>query len=284
MSKKSLLSLLASRRNFKIPLESHMLHDKNWSFRTDTCFIRNTKNHPELHNRITQIMSSTFYREAPVPLALNLADVNCTRTRNFLNNEISAALNSGASLFYTKPNGTDFISIALNLIWERNKEYEVVGANIKEWHNAAAKVIATSPELRDKHLLWRNYQFQHIYDVGQKLLEKAPEKKYALYLSTGYIHPDFRSSGTSTTSDISKLDDYHNHWKNISDCIIYYTTTFSAMNKRIEKFYPHYKPFDYISYTDQELVLDGRRCFQEYEHLGGITYHVDFLKDFDYKS
>jgi hypothetical protein len=229
-------------------------------------------------------MRSTFYREAPVPLALKLADTNCTRTHNFLNKEISTSLNSGTSLFYTKLNGTDVISIALNLIWQRNKEYEVVGANVKEWHNAAAEIIATTPELRDNHLVWRNYQFQHIYDVGQKLLEEAPEKKYALYLSTGYIHPEYRSSGTSTTLEILKIDDFLTQWKNLSDCIIYCSTTFSKMDQRIQKFYPRYKPFDYISYTDQELVLDGSRCFQEFEHLGGITYHADFLKDSDYEK
>ena len=130
---------------------------------------------------------------------------------------------------------------------------------------------------KHKHLVWRNYQFQHIYDAGQKLLQQAPEKKYALYLSTGYIYPEYRRL------QVSSLYDYHVHF-DLTDCVIYYATTFSSMNKRIQKLFPAYQPFDHVSYSEQQLVIDGRRCFQAFEHLGGITFYVDFLKDFVYKN
>ena len=286
MSKQSLVSLLASRNFFQIPLDSHLvLHDKNWSFKTDQYFIRNTKNHPELHERLTQIMTSTFYREANVPMALKLADTQSATTRDFLNKEISTALNSGTSLFCTKPNGIDVISINLNRIWGRDNEYQVVGANVKEWHNAAAEIIATSPELRDKNFAWRNYQFQHIYDVGQKLLKEAPEKKYAIYISAGYIHPEFRRS-RSLKSFLFNQGVFQDifypsaHFKTLSDCIFYFITTYSKMDEYFQKAYPCYKPFDYISYADQELVLDGMRCFPRFEHLGGITFYSNYLKEF----
>ena len=281
--KRSLLSLLAARKNFTIPMETHILHDKDWSFETDKYSIFNTLTHPELHGQIKETMISTFYREAPVPLALNLGNSNCFETRKTVEKEIVSALNSGVSIAYKTPKDREIVSIALNLIWKRNNEYEIIGAKAEEWHNAAAEIISKNLEVNEKHLIWRNYQFQHIYDVGQKLLQQAPEKKYALYLSTGYINPQFRRSGASSTSEISRLDDYHAHW-DLSDCIIYFITSFYKMNKHIAKHYPIYKPFDHVRYTEEELILEGEKCFRPFENLGGLTYYVDFLKDFTYRK
>ena len=281
MSRNSVVSCFATRKEFIIPYETHILHEKNWSHRSDQCVIDNTLNRPELHDQIRKLMISSFYREAPVPLALKLARNDCSRTRNFLTKEINVALNSGVSTVYTHPKTNSIISVALNLVWEQNEQYKVIGGAAKEWHNSASEIV--SKDLQNnaqKHLEWRRYQFQHIYDLGQSLLRQVPEKKYALYLSTGYINPKFRRSSSSSKSQLlSRLDDYHAHW-NLSDCIIYFATTFSKMDDHIGTNYPNYKPFDHIKYTDQDLVLGSKRCFQPFEHLGGMTYYVDFLTDF----
>ena len=52
------------------------------------------------------------------------------------------------------------------------------------------------------------------------------------------------------------------------------------MEPHIRKYYPNYVPFDYVSYAEEKLVVEGRRCFKEVEKLGGIRYYVDFLKKF----
>ena len=280
ITQRSLVSLLTSRQYYNIPKETHILHHENWFFETDKYCIQNAQKHPELHEKIKESMISTFYREAPVPIALNLANKNCRKTRDFVDKEIDAALNSGCSVIYTKPQQSEIIRVALNLIWQRNNEYEVIGASSKSWHNAAAEIIASNPEMGDKLLVWRNYQFQHIYDVGQKLLQQRPEKKYALYLSMGYINPEFRRSSSSSVFRSSSLDDYHEHW-NLADCIVYFMTTFSKMDDHLQKNYSNsnYKPFDYVSYAEQELILEGRRCFEPFINLGGITYYVNFVED-----
>ena len=283
VSPRCLVSLLASKQNNVIPNEKHVLHDANWSFKSDKYCILNIQNHPEFHVEIKDTMISTFYREAPVPTALNLGTKCCRKTYEFVQNEIGSALKSGSSIVYTKPKDNKIIGIFLNLIWQRNDEYEVIGASAKSWHNAAAEVIARDPKNNDNHLIWRNYQFQHIYDMGQNLLRQVPEKKYALYLSTGYINPEFRRSGSSSVFEITRLKDYHLHW-NLTDCVIYFMTTFSKMDERIKKHYSNYKQFDYVGYDEQELILDGHRCFEKFRNLGGITYYVDFLRNFSYKT
>ena len=117
--------------------------------------------------------------------------------------------------------------------------------------------------------------------MGQTLLSQAPGKKYALYLSTGYISPKFRRASTSNSEQISRLDDYHTHW-DLSDCIIYFAATFSKMDDHIKNNYSNYKPFDSVKYSDQILELESKKCFEAFESLGGITYYVDFLEHFVY--
>ena len=284
MSKRSMISCLAARRDFSVPHKTHVLHRKDWFHNSDKFSIHNTLDCPELHDEIRKLMISSFYKEAPIPLALNLARNGCQSTHDFLNKEINTALNSGTSIVYKDPATKNIISVALNLIWERNEEYKVVGASAKEWHNSASEIVnKTSESSIKRHLQWRKYQFQHIYDMGQKLLKENPEKKYAVYLSTGYINPEFRRTARSSSQQISRLDDYHAHW-DLSHCIIYLATTFSKMDDYIQENYPSYIPIDHVKYSDLNLVLEDKKCFQPFEHLGGITYRADFLNDFVYKN
>ena len=76
-----------------------------------------------------------------------------------------------------------------------------------------------------------------------------------------------------------RLNFYHMHW-DLSECIIYFATTFSQMDAHIQKHYTNYKPFDHVDYAEEDLILGEKRCFEECEKLGGLTYYVDFLTDF----
>ena len=278
---RSLVSLLASRKNCPIPKETHVLHPADWSFETDKYRVISLQNRPDLHPVLKKYMVSTFYREAPIPVALNLTKENCQSTHDYVMNEIDLGLKSGCSTIYIKPPANDILSIRLNLIWQRDDKYKVIGADAKLWHNAAAEVIDNDPEIVDRHLIWRNYQFQHIYDMGQNLLKKAPKKKYALYLNTGYITPELRRSGSTLVRTVNRLDDYHRHW-NLTDCVIYFASTISKANVHIQNQHKNYTELDYVSYAEEELVIDGKKCFEPFTKLGGITYYVDYLKDFEF--
>ena len=234
---------------------------------------------PELHKKLKETLISTFYCEAPVPCALNLTKTNCQKTRDYVSIEIDAALKSGCSAIYTNTYGNDAIMrVALNLTWQRNDKYEVIGADAKSWHNAAAEIVHNDINISERHLQWRNYQFQHIYDMGQKLLQQVPEKKYAFYYSIGCVYPGFRERGissTSLTSDISRLDGYHVNW-DLSECIIYFMTSFPKMNTYMQTQPGKYKLIDYVSYAEENLILEGKKCFEPFEKLGGLTYYVNF--------
>lgn len=280
---RSLISILAGRKTYKIRKEKHILHAKDWSFRTDQYHIISIHERPDLHENITQYMLSTFYREAPIPLALKLTNDHGKRTHDYLINEIECSLNSGCSLIYVRPETNDILGITLNLVWNRNVEYNVIGASTKTWHNAAAEVVHNDPEIIDKHLAWRNYQYQHIYDLGQNLLQRNPKKKYVLYLNTGYINPEMRLKGSSGIRTINQLDEYQRHW-DLTDCIVYFATTFSKGSLHIQNHYKNYEAFDYAGYDEEELILDGKKCFEPLRKLGGITFYVDFLTNFEYKT
>ena len=204
---RSLVSLLASRKAHRIRNEKHILHPRDWSVMTDKYHIISIHDRPDLHENVIQYMLSTFYREAPIPLALKLNKDHGKSTYDYLTHEIESSLNSGCSLMYVRPETNDILGITLNLVWKHNAEYNVIGASTKSWHNAAAEVIHNDPGIIDKHLVWRNYQYQHIYDVGQNLLKRNPKKKYVLYLNTGYINPEMRLKSSSGIRTINQLDE-----------------------------------------------------------------------------
>ena len=288
VSRKCLVALLASKKNYIIPKEKHVLHDPNWSFKTDKYCISNVLNHPELYGEIKDTIL-TPYREGAIPMALNLARKGCSKTANFVQNEIESALESGGSMIFTNPQDSKIIAISLSFIWQRNNMYEVIGADLKSWHNAAAEVIARNPKRDDNHLIWRNYQTQHAYDIGQKLMLQMPEKKYALYFSLVYVDPKYRQSGSSLypnlITELWNIRNYGVQW-NLADSIAYGMTTFTKMSEKKPHYghYGHFKPFDFLSYEEEELVLDGGRCFEKFKKLGGMTFYVDYLEDFTNKA
>ena len=63
----------------------------------------------------------------------------------------------------------------------QNPKYEIIGAPAKNWHNTAADIAKTVDE-QYRHIIWRDLQFQHIYDLGQKFLIQSRKKKI-LYLA-----------------------------------------------------------------------------------------------------
>ena len=279
---KSLTSILLKRQNWKIPHETHTLHPQNWMVQTEDYMLHGAKDHQNIFPELKQFYKSTFYHEAPVPHALNLTKMNCQATTSYVDAEIESGLKSGCSLLYTNPtsvekNKLEIRAIMSNLIWQRNDKYEVVGANAKSWHNAAAEIVHKSPHRNYNHLVWRQYQFQHIYDMGQHLLQKEPDKRYAFYCSTGSIAPEYRGGlGIAIGLGLLRPEDWH--WS-LNDCIVYTATTFSKLENIVKEHFKDFQQIDYVSYSEEQLVLDGNnRCFEPFEKLGGICFHVNFLK------
>merc|ERR1712039_62701 len=59
-----------------------------------------------------------------------------------------------------------------------------------EWHNAAAEIaMELSPER--PQVIWRDYQYQHLYNATQALLRKR-DANCAFYYGLGYVAPQLR--------------------------------------------------------------------------------------------
>ena len=55
MSKRSMISSLAARRDFSVPHKTHVLHRKDWFYNSDKFSIHNTLDCPELHGEIRKL-------------------------------------------------------------------------------------------------------------------------------------------------------------------------------------------------------------------------------------
>ena len=276
---RALVSLLESKYDYEIPREKHIdvLHSSCWSTyakNNPEIRISGPEKYPNLNERVNNYMTSTFYNSAPIPKTLGLYRTLCNDTNTLVTREIDDAIYSGASILYTKDNSNgsfDIVGCFLNQLWERNPDYEVVGANARVWHDAASEIAMRHPNKAIHHLIWRKLQFLHIYDIGQAMLNQMPQYKFALYLGAGFANEEVIES--KATNEAFFL--YQNNW-NTKDCIIYMMTTFSKMEPIILKRFHNPKVVDEVKYDEEMLELNGIRCFTSCEHLGGIKFFANF--------
>ena len=289
---RALISLLSTKVDWQIPHEVHIgkIHEPTWSTlakNNNAIEIAGAEKYPNLKNSIKQYMQETFYNTAPIPKALGLSNTSCNYTDSLINDEVNNAVDSGASILFTK--ATDnvqrtptIVGCWLNQLWSKNSEYQIIGANARVWHDAAAEIAMNHPNKAIHHLIWRKLQFLHIYDLAQILLNQMPQKKYVIYLGAGFVDNDLRSHDVMEEA----FSIIHNDWKT-KDCIIYMMTTFSSMEPLIKKRLHDPVVVDEVKFEDEMLELNGGRCFKSCEKLGGIKFFANFNekeKSVDYNS
>ena len=287
---RALVSLLSTKLDFQLPHEKHIdiLHDSSWSTfakNNRQIEISGVEKYPSLNENIKRYMKETFFKTAPIPKALGLSNGTCQDTDDLINDEINNALDSGASILFTKHDNNSASSIVgcwLNQLWSKNSDYEIIGANARVWHDAAAEIAMSHTNKATSHLIWRKLQFLHIYDLGQVLLNQMPEKKYVFYLGAGFVDSDVRSQEVMEEG----FSIIHNDWKT-DECIIYMVTTFSRMEPIIIKRLHNPAVVDEVKYEDEMLELNEVRVFKSCEHLGGMKFFANFNKQdtpLDYSS
>ena len=186
---RSLVSLLSSRLEWGIPQENHVgeLHSCSWSskIKKDKRYqISGIEHHPEKRDEIKRFIRSTFYKAAPIPKALGLSRSDCKITAELVNKEIEDAMMSGSSVIFTKETNDqhqEIVGCGLDYIWTRNTDYDIIGANVKLWHDAASEIAMDNSNENLGHIIWRKLQFLHIYDLGQLLLNQMCHKN-TLYI------------------------------------------------------------------------------------------------------
>lgn len=214
-------------------------------------------------------MYRTFYTQAPIPTVLKLSR-NCDETKHFLEKELNLFINSGVSIKFCDSINHEILGIGLSVIWKRNPNYEIIGAPVKEWHNTAASIARTFPE-DERHIIWRDLQWQHIYDVGQTLLCQTKKPK-VLYKAMLILNPDLRSSSIANQA-IDTISSQNDN----ADFSRFVQSNFRAFDKNVNQIYKNPQLLDEVKYSDEQLILNETegRAFKIIDHLHGIRFFAD---------
>ena len=229
-----------------------------------------------LRQSAKEYMLKAFYQEAPIPRALGLdtrLNLGCRSTFDYLDKEMNAHLDSGVStVICDNEDMNKIVGCGFSKIWSRNSEYRpIYDVDVKSWHNMAAE-NATQKDGIEGILEWRSSQSQHIYNLGQMLLAQST-KKFALYLAMLHISPCAQSSGLSSRIILKTMMQE----MDISNCLIYLQSNFPGFEKSVYSVLPNPQLVDQVKYKDEELCINGNRCFKKIEHLDGLKFFVEFF-------
>jgi len=273
MQVRSLVKLLSSRQGQFVPTDCvSALSPKGWTRRMDdvTCT-------PVLDSMLASnvkdfwLHTGNFFGEAPIPKALGLAKPQCEHTSEFLNKELDLYLQSNSSIACSVDG--KIVGAILNAVWKRNDDYEVINADIKTWHNAAAEIVYKNTIPGIGHLIWRDYQYQHIYNSIQMALRNS-NKTLGFYAGMGTVLPAYRGGGYSQKLLFLMYMD----WALSEKCILCTLTTLPAHQnfKELMMFFDVNAEHvvDEVKYSEQNLVLDGKKVFSEYANLGCLGFHT----------
>ena len=261
--------ILSQRVGRYVPLENHQnvippnFKLESQDLKTSVQFI-NPQNGNE---NVRAYMQSKFYPEAPIPLVLKLSRKNCDHTSEFLNRELNLLVNSGVSLKFCDIETGDIKGIGLSCAWQRNPNYEIINVPLKIWHNTAAEICSDfSPQFR--HLIWRDFQFQYIYDLGQKYLQQT-KKSGVFYLAMLYLNKELRSSGFSEKGILQTTAATRKHFSFLCQ------SNFRGFDKSIERLFDNPVLLDEVKYCDETLVLNEKegRAFKIIDNLDGIRFY-----------
>jgi len=244
-------------------------------------------------------MLSTFYQEAPIPRALKLGDPtsifsfqNSQSTKLFLEKEMEMYMTSGASIcyryslastlhsirFFNRQNyllrlNGKCVAVNFSCVWERNPDYEVLDDRFDAtlWHNVAAELAAEHKIPQEKNIVWRDFQFQHLYNLAHRLMEMNCKSK-TLYVGALYFKPELRDLGLS----VALVKAISNHYSN-SNTLLLCQSNFRGFDKFIEKDGRNPVVAEFARYDDEELVLDQAegKAFSILSKLDGIKFYTD---------
>jgi len=284
MQVQSLAQALSARTGQFVP-KSNAQHFfskiKGWEANIDgiQLILISTKKHVE-DARKFWLNSDHFWADAVIPKSLGLNKQGCPYTTAHLARELDVYLESGVSLIgYVDDN---VVCSCLNAVWKRDDSYEVLEGDMLTWHNTAAELAAQSELLATRHVLWRDLQYQHIYNNAQKYM-KMYNKELVFYCGMGYTTAEYRHGGLM----IKIIERFFTEWKLYDKCIYLTISTmpFSKkyVKKNLVKNIANVKSrakgvehiVDIVDYSEENLVLDGVRVFDAFSHLGpSMVFHA----------
>ena len=108
----------------------------------------------------------------------------------YLDREMEHYLRSGASVEMRDASG-NLAGVGFVFFWTRDEGYQIIEANVRDWHNTAAEIAheqsakATEEVRVYPQLVWRDYQFLHLYNLGQQQL-RLSGKEFMIWF--GCLH------------------------------------------------------------------------------------------------
>ena len=216
-------------------------------------------------DQVKDFMLKTFYVEAPIPQVLKLDRQNCPETQKFLNAEMNYFISSKVSLKITSQiMENKLLGVGFSSVWNRDPNYFIIRAPVQEFHNCAAEIAQNFP-LHHRHLIWRQLQWLHIYDLSQSFLSQT-QKSHLFYLAILYIQPEFRG----------KLNFIPALMKQISqpNMSVMVQSNFRGFDKQVKQFFHNPILLDGVKYTEEKLILDPKkgRAFAPIDFLDGLNF------------
>lgn len=200
--------------------------------------------------------------EAVIPLALRLTAQD-EATKNIVSREMELYLNSGVSGILRNNQTQEVVGCFFNACWSRNPDYEPVdGVTMAEWYKTAA-VVAVEMDAGHPEPIWRDLQYQHIYNIAQAKMTET-DTDFAFYYGMGHVMPELRGSGIFNAC--SNLFFSAIVEKGLSIGMF----TVNSMLERAKKGKFHVI-WDHVDYTDVEFSVGGRPVFRRSFDLGGVT-------------
>ena len=230
-----------------------------------------------LRQKAKEYMLTSFYQEAPIPIALGLNErlsKGCKETSKYIDEEMDAHLDSGVSIVVVHDDGPrKIVACGFSKIWGRNEKYVIDQAtDVETWHNQAALKANQNKDIAAGILEWRSLQTLHIYNLGQKLLSFST-KRCALYFAMLHIHPSARTCGISSQSILNTmLKEF-----DIDECLVYAQSNFPGFDKIIYNIFPSPIIVDKVLYKDEQLMFDDKRCFEKIDNLNGLTFFAELF-------
>ncbi len=270
MSVAKLVTQLRPRVGRFIPREAHPEWlPKEWSFshsgmRAEVVSREDTKGREEVKDYMRRI----FYREAPIPKVLGLSE-GPRPVRDFLEEEMDIHLDYGGTLTVKKEDDS-LVGMSTFAIWEQNDGYQVLEGDCRSWHDAAATLAEERAAEVDPRITWRDFQFQHIYNLCQRSLRRHPDRRGMVWATHLSFLKEAREKGLSEAM--------------IANCAR--VTSASGLLLGTQISFPGFAPFVLRNFTnpflvaeskyaDEQLEVGGEKVLRSLGKLDSMQYYVN---------
>lgn len=180
-------------------------------------------------------------------------------------------INSGISLKFKRQD--QWLGVAFIVDWHRDDNYEIIDVSAKDWHNVSAQ-IAQEIQPDSPQVIWRDYQFQHLYNLSQIYMNKW-NRQNMIWFGCWSLAESIRGIGTSD----AVIRDFMPRFRSLEFRDKYLwgaQSNFRPFDKFLEAhFGDELQLIDRVGYDEEELsVKNGEKLFDKIKHIDGIHFYL----------